>query len=431
MSSSSTRFGDKAFFGGLGKLAGWYGVSRIVQVLCMIVITRALDERDFMVMAAVAAFQGVMTRFTAVNLYAELVRSEELCARQLRVAWSYETLRNMVLVAVLALLAPWIAVWIGRPETTQVFRLSALTLIIASCNNPRMVELRRDAKFGTLGALESVAPIAYGVVGVIIVQFQADYWALVWAGVVSSAIFVVATYVPLRWRPSFDFHWKTVRPMFAFGIVLQVNSICGALKQHGLIYVLILYGLNEEMGYYNRAAAFSLALSMQLMTLVWKVAYPHFSNAEREGRSSIKMAQRMQSQCILYALPVALIGVVAGKWMIPWVLGRQWSPIYETWALMAVASVFLVANAPLGASFQAARKEVPALVLYVGTALVQVGVGFAAVYFLGLEGTGVAILVAAIAGVIISRSLSRRLLAEKESEPPAGNEMVSSEGRAT
>lgn len=402
---------------GLGKVGSWYAVSRLVQIGAMIYVTRKLDPEDFTVMAAIGAVQGVVGRFTSVNLYAELVRSDDLCEKQLGVAWSYEMLRNLLLAGLLIVAAPWVAQLMGRPEAAAVFQVSALGLLIASINSPRMVELRRKGKFGALGALESVAPIAYSIAAILFVSIRPDYWALVWAGLAGSGVFAMATHIVCAWVPKLDLTWRLARPLFMFGLVLQLNSVCGALRQHGLVYVLVFWGMADAMGYYNRAVAFSLALGVQATGLVWKVAYPHFSEAERSGEKSLDEAKKMQRSWIGLGLPVALLGVVGGYWAIPAILGEQWTGIRLCWGLMVLASVFLIANAPLAAAFQSSRNEYSAMILPVVTTVVQLGAGFVLVKEYGLEGAGAAVLLGTITGFFVSRLLAKRLLSTRLDDP--------------
>lgn len=409
------KFSHKETFAGVGKLGIWFAVTRVFTLFCVVIVTRALLPSDFEVIAAVVAVQGMIARFSAVNLYAELVRSKELEAADLRTAWSYETARNLFLAGGIFLAAPYIALWLERPETVSVFRVSSMGLLIAAFNNPRLIELRRERSFGLLGALESVGPLAYGVTAVLLVQWRQDYWALVWAGLAAVLSFAIVPYFVRPWMPRFNFSWQRVKPMFKLGIVSQLASGCATLREHGLVIVLVFYGLQDELGFYNRAAAFSLALGMQFLTLIWKVSFPSFSQAEREGRSSLGIAIKYQNYLLMAGLGVGAVAIPLGYFYLPLIVGAQWVPMMPTWGYLALASALLIASSPIDAAFSASRNETKGLAVVGSMAVVQLITGLIAIGLLGLEGAGVAILVAAFIGLLLGRYLAGRLRYDDES----------------
>lgn len=397
--------GDKILAGHFQKLVSWFALSKVITILCSIVVTRLLDPREFAVIASVLAVQGTIIAFTAVNFYSQLIRIDFVSKKQLQVAWSYELLRNVILACILYSLAPLIARAIERPDTLTVFRVTSVQFLLLGLRNPRLLELRRDGKFGILGLQDSVGPVAYAVSSVVFACLRPDYWALVGAGLVSFLLSTISSYFCLAWRPSLDFCWRTVKPLAQFGLVIQLSAIFIAFREHSLVFVLVTMGYPEETGFLNRATTFSTMLAVQIIGIFWKVSYPRFARLANRGEHPAAIAARLQLRMVLIGAPVALIGSGFGVFAIPYVFGAEWKPMGPLWFILVLSSVFLVANSVIDAAWQATKREVLSLKIQAACMTFQLILSFVFVKTYGFIGLGLAVIGANLLCFFIMRQL--------------------------
>lgn len=390
----SIHFKKGALLGGIGVTGLWFFSSRIVQLLSGLWITRQLAPEDFTLLATVFAIQGFAQQITGINLSSHLVRAKRIDASDLQVAWSYEFIRNLLIFGVIFSFAPHLASWMERPEATLPLQISASGLLIGALRNPRIVELRRDGKFGLLGALDAIPAIAYAALAVGFVIFHKSYWSLIYAGLGSAVISIIVTYIGLPWKPAFNFDTSRAKPMFTFGIVILAVAGFMALREHGMVFLISKGGLSSDLGYYNRAIAFSLSLALQGVSVFWRVAYPHYSRMEIEGECSLRKASTIQKWILLAGIPLAGVAVLAGRPLIPLVLGEQWIPLIPIWSGYVIAGVFALANAPFEASLQARGSE--RLVLWMGatTTLTQMAISWYLMTLYGIAGVSFGAIVA-------------------------------------
>ena len=392
----------------MGKTGGITLVTRLLQVASGVWVTRQLAPSEFGVLAAVFAVQGLADRFTSLNLASSLVRAHKVTREELYVSWSYNLLRGVVLALIVCLLGPYIAAWMGKPTASHALQITSVSFILLALQNPRLLELRREGRFGTLGMVEAVGPVIYAMVSVLFVTVNKTFWALIYAGLVTSFIGSVATYFILPCRPKFSLEWNLAKPMFAFGLVLTGNSMLSALREHGMVFLLAAYGLSGMLGYYNRAIAFSWSLAFQFIVVFWKVAYPLFSRAEIRGENSFHLAARFQNIALITGLPLGIALVASGKWLVPFALGSQWTPMIPLWSLLVIASVLALAAAPYETAFQAAHRERAGLGIYAVLTFVQLTASALLIPALGLCGIGAGILGAQLLSCLIFRSLAGR-----------------------
>lgn len=388
---------------GLGKVGGWFAVTRLAQVAASVWVTRELSPGDFAVMTVIAAIQGTINQITSFNLGSELVRARTLMARSLTVSWTYELARSVLLCFLLLALAPVLAGWMGMPTAAAPLRLTAIALLPVGLRNPRLIELRREGRFGLLGWIECFPGLIYAVSSIVFVYLEPSFWALVWAGLASGIAAFAQSYSLLPWRPALDFHWPTARPMFAFGLILSFTSLLSSVRSHGIVFLLTALGFRNELGYYNRATAFSWALALQAISILWKVSYPLFSQQEIAGTSCFRQAGRVQLFLLVLSLPLAGMAIFLGPTLIPWILDSRWRPIIPLWCWLVLASVFAIANSPYEAGMQASRHERVGLWIYFAITVLQFGLAAILLPRLGLPAVGIACMVAMLASLFAFR----------------------------
>jgi O-antigen/teichoic acid export membrane protein len=399
-----------SLLGGIGVTGLWFAASRGIQLASGLWITRQLLPDDFALLATVFAIQGFAQQLVGINLSSHLVRAQTIHGDDLAVAWSYEFARNIVLFLLVFGIAPFIAEWMQRPDATSPLRWSATGLLIGSFRNPRLVELRREGKFGLLAALDSIPGIFYALFAIILVSNRGDYWSLIWAGLGSAVITVLASYYRLPWRPNFNFSWHRARPMFAFGVVILAATGLSAFNEHGMVFLISKSKHADELGYYNRGVAFSFALALQGVSVFWRVAYPHYSKIHIAGGDTLGMARRAQNYLLIAGLPLAMLGIWIGGYAIPLVLGEKWIPIIPLWSVFVLTGVFAMAKAPFEAAFQAIGKERMVLVLLVITTLLQLSFSWLMLHKVGIVGTAYGAIVASICTTFLYRLAAARKL---------------------
>lgn len=395
---------------GLGKTGAWFAISRVAQLASGVWVTRQLDPRDFTLLAVIFACQGLIQQISALNLTSELVRARSIKNEDLSVAWSYEFIRNLLIWIILVAFAPLLAAGMKHPELAGGIQLSACGLLIGSFRNPRLIELRREGKFGRLGWIESAPLMVYALSAVTFVWMRPDFYSLIYAGLASSLSGVLISYHRLPWKLTLNFDFQRLRPMLAFGLVLLIGSFFLALRQHGIVFIVSANGLGGDLGYLNRGLAFSMVLALQGVGLFWKVAYPHYATIHLQGGNVIHDAIEVNRWLLLLALPVALLLGFFSESIISFVLGEKWQPVAPLWAWLVVSGTLMLCNAPLEAALQALRLEKTQLTI----SAISTCIYFTLAWFLLSTHGIVAVGIGACAGNILSTIVLRFFLLKQK-----------------
>jgi len=399
----------RALITGLRKLGSWFVFSNVVRLVATVIVTRLLDPRDFALLAVVFAIQSFATKLTAFNMFSELVRAKDLDREDLKVAWTYELLRNTLLWLVLVIFAPLFSEWMGRPEVTWPLRVTSTSVLILGLMNPRIVELRRNGRFGMIGFMDALHSGTYAISSVLFVWLKPDYWALIYAGLVGPMVSVVAMYVVAPWRPGLSFNLVRARPMFAFGIVLLAVTGLQALRENGMVFLLNSQVHESDLGYYNRAVDFCFALAMAATSIFWRVAYPMYSQHEIAGHSSLVEAAKTQRLILLITLPITAAVAIFSKPLIALALDAKWIPMAPLWSWFVLAGALALACAPYEVAFQARRREKMAMLILALSTVVQLFIAWLLLPIFGVASAGIAAAVSISLSILAYRILGSNL----------------------
>ena len=371
-------------------------------------VTRLLDPKDFALLAIVLAIQGFVVSLTGFNMSSELVRARKIDSDDIAVSWTCEAIRNVSIWFVILLLAPVASDWLGRPDATFPLRVSASVLLISLLVSPRLVELRREGRFGLLGMIEGVAALGQAIVTVILVLVWKNYWALIVAAVAMPMCQAIVSHILVPWKPRFYFDKKRASPMARFGMVLLVMTWIMAAREHGLIFMMTQYVRENDIGYYNRALTFSYSLAIVVSGFFWRIAYPVYARCYVEGTDVLKEVLKNQKWIAVILLPILLITILNRTYLIKITLGEKWLPIADLWAWLVVAGALLLATAPFEAAFQASRREMTLLLICGASAAVQLLTAWLLLPLWGLTAAGVA-MVTAVAFSLVCFQVTARM----------------------
>lgn len=378
----------------LGVTGGAFAIARLIQLASAVWLSRVLTPYDFGVLAIVTAIQAFSMQITAVNLGAELVRCSKLDSRDVEVAWTYEFLKNIALWAVLFIPADYWAGLLNRPDATIAVRISSLGFIISAFRNPYLVQIRRDRLFALLGVIDVVPALVLAVVSVSLVVWTGSYMGVIYAMLASLIASTCLSYLAFAAQPRFRFSIQRVLPMLQFGGKLFIASVAAGLESNFPVFLVASLGQTEDVGYLNRAYAFSIAIALSVSAMIWRVTFPHYAQLVVSGSIPLAHALRSSSVVTAVGLAVTVPAIIFSKEIVSCLLGTQWTAISALWSLLLCASILSMAASPLTSVLHATRNENTQIAVFLCGAVLAVALCWLLYTPMGLLGIGVAVLLA-------------------------------------
>lgn len=383
LSNSSVR--KRLLSGSVWSTAGAI-LSRLLGVATSIATARLLGTQDFGQLAIIAStvgsfqvFAGFGLGITASKHVAEFRTVAPARARAVAtMASRFAIASGIVFGGAMWMAAPWLSKnALAAPELVQSLRVTALAMpftTLAGAHAGTLAGLEQFRALAITGAVTSVASLMLTIVGVwkygvyggaVAIAVSAGFqcllqWTLLRA---TSGAFSRAP-SPLAWTSEWRLLYSFSLPALAVGaLVTPVSWVAASIivNSPGGYYELGLYNVA------NQGFAAVIAIPSMVVAPLVPILSERFGSGDVAGvRTAAKTTYLLAS---MTALPVALVGVLAGRYFIM-LYGPAFSEAYSPLIVCIATGAVLAAVFPMGSLLYASNRAWLNLLLNLGWALV-------------------------------------------------------------
>ena len=313
------------------------GCSVALQLVSTMVLARLLGPEAYGVLAmagAVTAFAGIFRDF---GLSSSTIQQAVLTHGQLSTLFWINMAIGGVLTALVALFAPLVASFYGRPELTAVTRVLSLTFLIGAFGAQHNALLARRMLFGRQMAATLGGALISFAVAVTLALRGFGYWSLVGStvcgGLATSSLLSVVS----GWRPG--------RPargglgvMIAFGANITAFEFVNYFSRN-LDSILIgrVWG-DVVLGLYSRAYQLLMVPIVNLRGPLLAVAFPAMSRLQGRPVAYRSYYRTVVALLAFMSMPLTAFLFVTSDVVIDLVLGSQWRMVGPIFSLLALTA---------------------------------------------------------------------------------------------
>jgi len=194
-----------------------------------IVLARLLAPEMFGQVALLTVFTELSLIVIEGGLNTALVQSKQADDRDYSTVFYITLLLSVVMIALLQLIAPYIANYYGSIALTGPLRFYSFSLLLSSFNSIQVAKMQREMRFKEMMFCNLSATIISGIVGIIMAYRGFGLWALVIYYFAQIAISSLAMLFTLRWFPRSRFSMESARRLYGFGIKMLISSVISTL----------------------------------------------------------------------------------------------------------------------------------------------------------------------------------------------------------
>ena len=192
--------GRKATIGGLLTVAARL-ISRVFDLLTLIILARVLGPTDFGVVAIAVGIVSVVEAATEMPVMQVLVRLPDTTAAQFDTAFTLSLLRGLVLTAALALAAWPIASFYGDNRLAYLICTISIAPAARGLLSPKMAIFQHELSFWRDFVLEFGGKVLASAAAIAIALYTHSYWAIA-IGVTSFPLaWTIGSYCFAPYRP--------------------------------------------------------------------------------------------------------------------------------------------------------------------------------------------------------------------------------------
>ncbi|MBM4362410.1 MAG: lipopolysaccharide biosynthesis protein [Deltaproteobacteria bacterium] len=308
----------------------------LTDVAGTMLLARLLLPADFGLVDMIIAVTGLIDLLKDFGLSSATIQREKLEHEQVNALfWTNVGLGVALTLATLAA-APLIAAGYGRQELLTLGLALAPSTLLGSLSIQHSALLKRNLQFTSLARNEVLASLLSTTCAVSAAFAGWGVWALVVRRLCRLTAVAALAWLSCGWRPSI-LRRARVRELLVFGGHLSGFQVASYVERN-LDNVLVgRFAGAQALGHYTKAYEFLRLPLDQIMSPVGSIALPMLSrlqaSPERYRRAYVATTRLL----LLVTAPLAPVLVLGAEWIIPALLGPQWTGVIPVFQAMGVA----------------------------------------------------------------------------------------------
>lgn len=364
MTSPSRELTRRAARGFLWALLATVGV-KILSVGALTVAARILVPEEFGLFAFALVYVTYLNTLGDLGVGTALIYWKERVEDAAQLTFAVNLATGFAWCLLTLALAPTIADFFHAPSGTPVLRALAVLFLIRGVGNTHDALCRKDLRFRErlLPEIGLAATKAALIVGLAVAGM--GVWSLVWGQLAGTAVWSVALWRVVPWRPTWRWPSELLRPMLTYGREIVAINVVAAVVHH-VDYVVVgrMLGV-EALGFYQLAYKIP---EMAVIAVLWQVnavLFPTFSKVRDPSELATAYVEAMR-YVGLVVLPAAAGLFFLAEPIVFTLFGGQWAPSVPILRALAVYVAFRALGSHAGDVMKATGR--PRLLLLVGVA---------------------------------------------------------------
>lgn len=283
---------------------GAQGVSFIVSV----VLARLLAPDAYGIVALITVFTGIMQLFIDSGFKNALVQKREADQLDFSTVFYFNVGVGVALYLLMFALAPAIARYYGKDFMTPYIRVMALTLVLGGVNGVQQALVMKRMIFKRFFYATLTGTLVSAVVGVAMAYRGMGVWALIAQSLTNQLIDTAFLWFTVKWRPSRQFSWTRLKPMFQYGSKLLGSALLNSLTNNLTSLLVGKVYTEEALGYYTKSEHLPGMVVSNLHSAVQSVLFPVLAERQTD-RERIKAILHKSLMTSAYCIFPCMIGI--------------------------------------------------------------------------------------------------------------------------
>lgn len=330
---------------GVAALTGRTFILQIVAFIGFFFLTVFLDKAEMGLFFAISELVAILGYFSDVGLAAALIQKKENPdERDIRSTFTVQQALVLLLIAVVALLTPWLKNYyqINRDGLFLLWSLVA-GFFFASLKTIPSVLLERKLRFDLLVIVEIAETIIFYGLAVLLAWRGLGVASYAWAVLIRGVVGLILIYILSPWKIGFSLNKNSLKGLLKFGVPYQSNTFLAVIKDRFMnVFLWRIVGA-AGVGILGWAQKWAQTPLRFVMDSVMKVTFPAYSRMQ-ENKKELSLAIEKTIYFVsLLVFPMLLAMAVLVRPLISVI------PRYDKWNVAVAALWFFIINSAWGA----------------------------------------------------------------------------------
>lgn len=303
-------------------------------------LARLLSPEEFGVVGMALVVTSFARLFKDLGLSSSTIQRATLTHAQLSTLHWVNVAVGAVLTGLVALLAPLVSHFLGRPELTMITVFVSFTFLIGGFSTQQSALLIREMRFGRREFASLAGSLSTFLIAAVFALNGFSYWSLVYGTLGGSVVGVVLIKVFSDWRPGWPTRGSGVRSMLRYGLNLTGFEIVNYFSRN-LDNILIGRAAGADaLGLYSKAYGLMMLPLTNLRGPINAVAFPALSRLQDRPKDFRAYYCTVVAMLAMASMPIVSLLFVVAEPLILVVLGPQWVEAAGLFSILAFAAFF-------------------------------------------------------------------------------------------
>ncbi len=289
----------------------WMGAAtlamRLLDIGGTLVVLQLLGASEIGVATLAWSIAVALEAFNGLGVGQVVVRQHDLTHRQLSGLFWFSTLLGVAAVAVLAALAPFVALFYANWRLYPMIIAAGSKLIFSGAALVPLQLLSRDLHFKTAGAAQTLATLGESVTKVVLVVAGLGAWGLVLANVARGVYLMLALWWLAPFKPALSIADASTRRSVRFGIRVAAAGIFYNIYRNMDFLLIGRFLGTAAVGIYRVAWDLGMTPLEMVFNVVNRVQFPIYARLQALGEE-LKLAVYRSARSLLLILgPIAAL----------------------------------------------------------------------------------------------------------------------------
>jgi|UPI0003122A9A PST family polysaccharide transporter len=317
-------------------------VNVVMKLLITMVLSRLLNSYDFGAVASVQIVISFADIFWMLGVGPAIVQKKQLTNDDVKTGNTLNILFGLLIYTVIFIFAPKIAAFIGI-ENIIMLRVLAIVFLIHSLSSVSESLLQKDMNFRSIGLINAIALVGYGVSATLLALLDFGAWALIFAQLFQVAIKTTMAIIKRPIRMSIRVNKKSAKELMFFGTGFTLSKIFNSIALQGDYFVVNRTLGSSSLGFYNRAYQLLMVPTNVISVVLDQVLFPLLSKQQDNNEKLRYVFVNITALVSLIAFPITIISLTVGKELVLVVLGSQWTETVVPFQILVISLFFRMA----------------------------------------------------------------------------------------
>lgn len=296
-----------------------------IQFVIGVLLARVLSPSDYGMVGMLAIFTAIANTLINSGFATALIRKNDRTQTDLSTTFYFNIVVGFILYFVLFFSGPLIAKFYNTPLLSDLIIVASLSLIINSLCIVQQALFTIKMDFKTQAKISIIGALVTGAGGIAMAYSGFGVWSIVWPGVFGGAVRCILLWIWGKWRPTWEYSWKSFKELFGFGSKLLASGLIDTIYNN--IYPIIIGKKFSaaDLGQYTRADGYANLPATTVTGVLGRVTFPLLCQIQDDD-ARLQSTYRQLIKLSAYVVFPIMTGLAAlAKPLIIFMITAKWA----------------------------------------------------------------------------------------------------------